>query len=273
MVDNNGEINIDDSKNENIQENDDKPFVNLENIDNIPKINNDNEKNEIEQNKLIKVKNLFCTILYNVRMLLKTDFEEDKISNIINILQELKKLMRSSNNLINVTFPSQWYIDNLIDYLDKIQSQIQKNIKGNEGELKDQIEILFQKRDQIFSRPENQVQRIKKYIDDMKEHINEIEKKYKSFIEQKEYYDYITKEFIEYLDITDCISYQSAITDPKANKERFDPSMNKNIQVDAKGMVNYQSLMEDGTKVELENLIKKWTVLQQEYEKLSFIMD
>ena len=64
------------------------------------------------------------------------------------------------------------------------------------------------------------------------------------------------------------MKYQSAITDPKANKERFDPSMNKNIQVDAKGMVNYQSLMEDGTKVELENLIKKWTVLQQEYEKL-----
>ena len=56
MVDNNGEINIDDSKNENIQENDDKPFVNLENIDNIPKINNENEKNEIaiENNNIKK---------------------------------------------------------------------------------------------------------------------------------------------------------------------------------------------------------------------------
>ena len=51
MVDNNGEINIDDSKNENIQENDDRPFVNLENIDNIPKINNENEKNEIFSNR------------------------------------------------------------------------------------------------------------------------------------------------------------------------------------------------------------------------------
>ena len=56
MVDNNGDINIDDSKNENIQENDDKPFVNLENIDNIPKINNENEKNEIaiENNNIKK---------------------------------------------------------------------------------------------------------------------------------------------------------------------------------------------------------------------------
>jgi hypothetical protein len=108
----------------------DKKFFNIKELktDEINDIGgNDNEKNEIEQNKIIKVKNLFCTILYNVRMLLKTDFEEDKISNIINILKELKKLMRSSNNLINVTFPSQWYIDNLIDYLDKIPKEYLEN--------------------------------------------------------------------------------------------------------------------------------------------------
>ena len=100
------------SKYINIQQ--DKKFFNIKEI-----IKSEGVKDEEEniQNKIIKIKNFFCTILYNFRMLVKTDFEVDKI---VNILKELKKLMRSSNNMLNVNFPSQWYVDSLLDYLDKI---------------------------------------------------------------------------------------------------------------------------------------------------------
>ena len=90
---------------------------------NIPEKNKSESPNGEEenvQNKIIKVKNFFCIILYNYRMLLKTDFEEDKLGNTINILKELKKLMRSSNNMLNVNFPAQWYAESLLDYLGKI---------------------------------------------------------------------------------------------------------------------------------------------------------
>ena len=97
----------------------DKKFFNIKEIDQ----SNDENNDENNKNKIIKVKNFFSTILYNFRMLAKTDFEEDKISNTINILKELKKLMRSSNNMLIVNFPSQWYVDSLIDYLGKIPKQ------------------------------------------------------------------------------------------------------------------------------------------------------
>ena len=91
---------------------------------NIKEINNEetdaNITKENFQNKIIKTKNFLCTILYNYRALVKTDFEEDKISNTISILKELKKLMLSSNNMLIVNFPSQWYVDSLLDYLAKI---------------------------------------------------------------------------------------------------------------------------------------------------------
>ena len=60
-------------------------------------------------------------------MLVKTDFEGDKIISTVNILNELKKLMKSSNNMLIVNFPSQWYVNSLLDYLGKIPNQYIEN--------------------------------------------------------------------------------------------------------------------------------------------------
>ena len=43
-------------------------------------------------NTIIKAKNFFCTILYNYRMLVKTDFKEDKIKETKSLLKEIKNL-------------------------------------------------------------------------------------------------------------------------------------------------------------------------------------
>ena len=102
----------------------DKKFFNIKELNKPEEIKNGDENT---QNKIIKIKNFFSTILYNYRMLVKTDFEEDKLSNTIDILKELKKLMRSSNNMLIVNFPSQWYVDSLLDYLVKLPKEYLDN--------------------------------------------------------------------------------------------------------------------------------------------------
>ena len=115
-------LNKDFSKHINIRQ--DKKFFNINDKDSPENFEN-NEENI--QNKIKKVKNYLCTILYNFKMLVKTDFEGDKIISTINILNELKKLMKSSNNTLVVNFPSQWYLDSLLDYLGKIPTKYSEN--------------------------------------------------------------------------------------------------------------------------------------------------
>ena len=75
------------------------------------------------QNNLIKVKNYLNTLLYNYRTLVKTDFEEGTTTNLINILRELKIFMKSSNFVIDGSIPSEWYINSLIESLQKIPKE------------------------------------------------------------------------------------------------------------------------------------------------------
>ena len=94
---------------------------------NLPELKDVGTDEEIMKNNIIKVKNFFSTILYNYRMLVKTDFDINKISNTISILKELKKFMKSSNNVIDGTFPSQWFVNSLLDYINKIPNNLKEN--------------------------------------------------------------------------------------------------------------------------------------------------
>ena len=87
---------------------------------NLPELQDMKTNEENVENNIIKVKNFFCVILYNYRMLVKTDFKEENLSNIMDLLIELKQFMKSSNNVIDGTFPSLWYINSLLDYLNII---------------------------------------------------------------------------------------------------------------------------------------------------------
>ena len=107
---------------------------------NLPELKNIGTKEEIMKNNIIKVKNFFSIILYNYRMLVKTDFEDKKIANTISILKELKKFMRSSNNIIGRDFPSQWFVNSLLDYLNKIPNElIQNDYEDLINEIKNDI--------------------------------------------------------------------------------------------------------------------------------------
>ena len=106
-------------------------------------------KNDEEniQNNIIKIKNYLNTLLYNYRTLVKTDFEEGTAFNLINILRELKIFMKSSNFVIDGTIPSEWYINSLIEFLDKIPPEYKENdheklFDSIEKEVNDSINTL-----------------------------------------------------------------------------------------------------------------------------------
>ena len=84
-------------------------------------------KELIDKNNIIKCKNFISSILYNYRILNKSDFSKGSTNGIINILNELKYFMKSTNFLIDGTIPFEWYILSLIEYLKKLPEDYKKN--------------------------------------------------------------------------------------------------------------------------------------------------
>ena len=79
------------------------------------------------ENNIIKVKNFFCTLLYNYRTLVITDFDEGTTRNTNEILTELKKFIKSSDFVIDGSIPSEWYVSSLFEYLKKIPDNLTKD--------------------------------------------------------------------------------------------------------------------------------------------------
>ena len=85
------------------------------------------DKKNTNENNIIKVKNFFCSLLYNYNKLVKTDFDEGKTENTEQILFELKYFMKSSNFVKDGTIPSIWYATSLLEYLKKIPKNLTEN--------------------------------------------------------------------------------------------------------------------------------------------------
>ena len=191
------------------------------------------------------------------------------------------------NTIINFCHPSihsrillELQDTGIFELLNKISKQKSEKPteQTHESNFEEQISLFIQKANQTFEEPEHKVELIKKYIEDMKKHINEIELKNNSLKEQKEFYDYIIKDFIEYVDISDCISKESGKAVTKGSKEKsqtqtqkFDKSLNKNIKIDQSGMVDVKAIFEDENMAELNEIINKYKIVEQEYEKLKQI--
>ena len=93
----------------------------------IKELKNPIEKEDIIKNNIIKVKNFFISLLYNYRKLIITDFDQGTTSNTDDILINLKTFVKSSNNVIDDSIPSEWYIDSLLDYLKIIPEELTNN--------------------------------------------------------------------------------------------------------------------------------------------------
>jgi len=82
-------------------------------------------------------KNYLSAILYNYYMLNKNDFNEANISNTLDILNELKKNMKSLKIVIDGTIPSEWFIETLLEFLPKLPKEL---INNDYEELYNQLE-------------------------------------------------------------------------------------------------------------------------------------
>ena len=93
----------------------------------IKKMNKNKQLSQEEKN-IIKVKNYLCNSLGNFRIINKSDFNIGSTSNTIKMLNEIKFYMSIPNFILNNnTIPSIWYINSILDYLNKIPKDYKEN--------------------------------------------------------------------------------------------------------------------------------------------------
>ena len=102
---------------------------------------------EITHNNIIKVKNSFSSLLYNYRLIKKTDFEEGSTNDTISILKELSHYAKYHTNSIDAAIPSQWFIDLILNNLKKLPENLTKNdceelFNQMETEINSSIKLL-----------------------------------------------------------------------------------------------------------------------------------
>ena len=83
---------------------------------------------DINKKNIMKVKKYLCSSLGDFRLLNKSDFNIGTTSDTIKMLNEIKLYMSLPNFILsNNTIPSTWYINSILDYLNKIPEDYKKN--------------------------------------------------------------------------------------------------------------------------------------------------
>ena len=80
-----------------------------------------------KEKNIIKIKNYLCNSLGNYRLINKSDFNIGSTSDTKKMLEEIKYYMSLPNFILNNdTIPSIWYINSILDYLNKIPEDYKK---------------------------------------------------------------------------------------------------------------------------------------------------
>ena len=126
-------------------------YNNLFNVENkkdhfyIKELSKIETEEDSKKNYIIKVKNYFCGLLYNCRKLNKLDFTSKNTT--LDILKEIKLLLKTNEFVIDNTIPYEWYVNSLLDYLKKIpedliENDYEKLYKELEDDINKSIEIV-----------------------------------------------------------------------------------------------------------------------------------
>ena len=135
--------------------------------------------NETEKN-IIKIKNYLCNSLGNYRLLNKSDFSIGTTSDTIKMLNEIKTYMTLPYFILdNNNIPSIWYINSLIDYLNKIpndykENDFQKIFEELTKNIKESIDNLDFEKLIIFRNKLKFIDKINDYYKKIPELINNI---------------------------------------------------------------------------------------------------
>jgi len=146
----------------------------------IKEIKGSTDKKILSQNDIIKAKNFLSSILYNYRILVKSDFNEGTTNNTNDILRELKLFMKSTNFLIDNKIPSVWYVSALMECLKKLPREYKVNDNEKlynelKDELIDSIKLYNFENMSIFIDKMKYANRNKMYFDKTKEIYIDIE--------------------------------------------------------------------------------------------------
>ena len=147
-----------------------------------------NKQLDEKEKNIIKVKNYLCSSLGNYRLLNKSDFNPGTTSNTIKMLNEIKSYMSLPNFILNNnTIPSIWYINSILDYLNKIPEdykendfkklfiELTNNLNNSINELDFETLILFRNKVKFLEKMNNYYENIKQLVNNIS--INEKIKK------------------------------------------------------------------------------------------------
>ena len=197
------------------------------------------------------------------------------------IYSKIVDYLSEANKEINIRFKTLMLINTIMSYchsskLPRILIQLRdvgifdvlNKPRKHEERFEELVKVFVKNAETILSDSDYEVEIYKKEIEDMKTHCYEIEKKNSSFTENNEFYEYIINDFVKYINISDCIIEQAGVTDPKAPKEKKDKNLDIKYSADIHGLVDYQKLLDEVNKRDFNELLDKYTVLDQQYEKL-----
>ena len=144
-------------------------------------IHKKNKKLDENEKNIIKIKNYLSNSLGNYRLLNKSDFSIGTTSDTIKMLNEIKTYMALPYFIIdNNNIPSIWYINSLLDHLNKIPEDYKKNdfkkifdeltndIKESIDNLDFEKLILFRKKLKYIDKIYHYYNQIPKLINDIK---------------------------------------------------------------------------------------------------------
>ena len=141
---------------------------------------------------IIKVKKYLCNSLADFRLLNKSDFNIGTTSDTSKILNEIKLYMSLPNFILsNNTIPSTWYINSILDYLNKIPEDYKINDFNklfNEltQDLNNSIELLDFEKLIVFRNKMKFIDKMINYYENVKELMNiiDINEKIKQIAEE-----------------------------------------------------------------------------------------
>ena len=135
---------------------------------------------DITKNNIIKSKNFLSSLLHNYRKLIINDFDQEKALNTIDILKYLKNYIGSSNNIMDNSIPTDWYIDSLLMYLKMIPEEFAINdFEKLYNEIENELNSAIKKLDfEVLSVCLDKLKftkRAKTYYEEVKESTKQLE--------------------------------------------------------------------------------------------------
>jgi hypothetical protein len=150
----------------------------------------------------------------------------------------------------------------IFEFLDKARKHEDKNFE-------EQVKLFIQKTELVLADSDYEIEIYKKEIEEIKTHCYEIEQKKKSLSENQELYDFIKNDFVNLINVSECVITQAGISDPKSSNGRIDKNLKQKICVDPHGLFDHRGFIDQENAKMLNEIIGKYKIIAQQNEEIS----